>query len=61
MPSPDYYRRQAASTLDLARMTTNPEIKRHLIELANDYKTRADVLYTQANLRRCLWPATVRS
>jgi len=42
MPSPDYYRRQAMSSFNLARTATNPEIKRHLIQLAGDYMTRAD-------------------
>lgn len=42
MPSPDYYRRQAMSSLNRARTATNPEIQRHLIQLASDYMTRAD-------------------
>jgi hypothetical protein len=42
MPSPEYYRRQAVSSLNLARTATNPETKRHLVELANDYMTRAE-------------------
>jgi hypothetical protein len=42
MPNPDYYRRQAMASLNLARTATNPEIKRHLIQLASDYMTRAD-------------------
>jgi hypothetical protein len=41
MPNLDYYRRQAASHLNLARSATDPEIKLHLIQLANDYRTRA--------------------
>lgn len=42
MPSPDYYHRQAISSLNLARRTTNPETKQQFIHLASDYMTRAD-------------------
>jgi hypothetical protein len=42
MPSPDYYRRQATSTLNLARTATNAGIKRHFTQLASDYVARAE-------------------
>jgi predicted RNase H-like nuclease (RuvC/YqgF family) len=42
MANPDYYRRQAMSSLTLAQLATNPETKRQLIELADEYLSRAD-------------------
>jgi hypothetical protein len=41
MPTTDYYRRQALSSLNLARVAINPEIKRQLIELAYQLMARA--------------------
>jgi len=42
MPTPEYYCRQAESSFNLAQMTRNPETKRHLLELVNNYRMKAE-------------------
>jgi hypothetical protein len=42
MSSPDYYRRQAMSSLALAHSASNPETKCQFMELASEYLTRAE-------------------
>ena len=42
MDHADYYRRLALATFELANACCNPESKRHLVELAEDYQLRAE-------------------
>lgn len=42
MSSPEYYRRQAIASFNLARTAGNPETKRRLIELAQSYMMRSE-------------------
>jgi hypothetical protein len=38
----DYYRRLAFATLELAKECRTPESRRHLLELAEDYRLRGE-------------------
>jgi hypothetical protein len=43
----DYYRRLAFATLELALECRNPESRRHLLGLAEDYRLRGESLVTR--------------